>query len=160
MKEKISAMLNEQVTKEFYSAYLYLAITNWFEENDLGGFASWYRKQAEEEQEHAIKIVEYLHDNGEKVELGALEAPRPALASAKDAVTAALAHEEYITASIEHIYAAAIQEQDYRTQVFLQWFISEQMEEEKNAQDMVAKVTMYGEHPMGLYNLDKEAGSR
>ena len=75
-------------------------------------------------------------------------------------LTAALAHEEYITASIENIYAAALEESDYRTQVFLQWFISEQGEEEKNAEEMLAKVTKYGEQPMGLYNIDKEAGSR
>ena len=160
MKEKIAALLNEQVTKEFYSAYLYLAITNWFDENGLTGFAGWYKKQAEEEQEHAMKIVEYLHDNGQAVVLGALDAPRPELQSAKDAVSAALDHERYITASIETIYAAALEENDYRTQVFLQWFISEQGEEEKNAEEMLSKVTRYGEHPMGLYNLDKEAGSR
>ena len=160
MKENIRDLLNEQVTKEFYSAYLYLAIANWFEENDLSGFGAWYKKQAEEEQEHAIKIVDYLHDNGQTVELGALEAPRPALNSTKDAVDAALAHEQYITASIENIYAAAGAEKDYRTQVFLQWFIEEQGEEEKNASEMVAKVEKYGAHPMGLYNLDKEAAAR
>ena len=160
MKETISALLGEQVTKEFYSAYLYLAIANWFEENDLGGFGGWYLKQAEEEQEHAMKIVEYLHDNGQSVQLGALEAPRPEIGCVRDAVAAALAHEKYITASIENIYAAAVAENDYRTQVFLQWFITEQGEEEKNAEEMLTKVTRYGEHPMGIYNLDKEAAGR
>jgi len=160
MKDNVYSLLNEQVTKEFYSAYLYLAISNWFEEKNLGGFASWYKKQADEEMEHAMKLIEYLHDNGEKVVLGALEAPQPVFAGAIDAVKAALAHEKYITASIETIYAAAAAANDFRTQIFLQWFITEQGEEEKNANDMVDNVAAYGDHPMGLYNLDKAAGAR
>ena len=159
MKEKISSLLNEQVTKEFYSAYLYLAISNWFAERDLNGFAGWYRKQAVEEQEHAVKLIDYLHDNGEAVKLGALEAPQPVFEAAKDAVAAALNHEKFVTSSIEAIYAAALDERDFRTQIFLQWFISEQAEEEKNAGEMLSRVTYLGESAMGLFSLDKEIGS-
>ena len=160
MNERISSLLNEQVTKEFYSAYLYLAISNWFAENDLNGFAAWYVKQAEEEKEHAMKLVGYLHDNGAKVSLGALEAPRPVYADAKEPVAAALEHEKFITASIEAIYTAAMEEKDVRTQIFLQWFITEQVEEEKNAAELLTKVTRFGDTPTGLYHLDADAAAR
>ncbi len=160
MKDNVYELLNEQVTKEFYSAYLYLAISNWYEENMLPGFASWYKKQAGEEQEHAMKLLDYLHDNGKAVKLGALDAPQPVFTDAKGPAEAALAHEKYITASIEKIYEAAAEAKDHRTQIFLQWFITEQGEEEKNAADLLDRLTRYGSNPMGLYSLDKEAAAR
>ena len=160
MNKRIAAMLNEQITKEYYSAYLYLGISNWFAERDLNGFANWYVKQMGEEQEHAMKLIGYLHDNGEAVTLGALDAPKAEFPAAKDAVTAALAHEKFISGSIEDIYAAALEEKDFRTQIFLQWFITEQCEEEKNAAELLSKLNRYGESAAGLYHLDQELGGR
>ena len=159
MDHKLSSLLNEQINKEFYSAYLYLAVHNWFAERNLGGFAAYYGKQAAEEQQHALKLSSYLHDNGEKVELGALAAPAVSFQSAKDAVAAVLAHEKSITASIEHLYETALELKDYRTQLFLGWYVTEQCEEEKNAQDQLDRVALLGDHPVGLYSLDKEAGA-
>ncbi len=160
MKKKISNLINEQITKEFYSAYLYLAIASYFDEAGLCGFASWYEKQAEEEQEHAMKLYGYLHENGEKVVLGAIDAPKVSFKNYVDAVKAALAHEEYITGAINTIYAAAAKENDYRTTQFLTWFIDEQAEEEKNANAMLGKLQMYGGDKAALYMLDKEVGKR
>lgn len=160
MKKEISALLNEQITKEFYSAYLYLAISAYYQEAGLTGFASWYEVQAKEEEEHAMKIYGYLHDNGETVELGALDAPKVSFSDFVEPVKAALEHEEYITDAINNIVAAAIKANDYRTVSFLQWFIDEQAEEETNANDMLQAVEFVQDDKAALFSLNKSVGKR
>ncbi|WP_455129095.1 ferritin [Pseudoramibacter alactolyticus] len=160
MKKEISALLNEQITKEFYSAYLYLAISAYYQEAGLTGFASWYEVQAKEEEEHAMKIYGYLHDNGETVELGALDAPKVSFSDFVEPVKAALEHEEYITDAINNIVAAAIKANDYRTVSFLQWFVDEQAEEETNANDMLQAVEFVQDDKAAFFSLNKSVGKR
>ncbi len=160
MNKNVTELMNAQVGKELYSAYLYLGISKYFSRQNLPGFASWYKVQAEEEQEHAMKIYDYLLDQGEDVDLKEIAGVSFAPADALEAVKAADNHEHYITAEIEKIMDAAVEAKDYRAQLFLNWFITEQAEEEKNSGDMVAKVEMLGGSKKGLYLLDKELGER
>ncbi len=160
MNKKVAELLNAQVNKEFYSAYLYLGISKYFTQQNLNGFAQWYKVQAEEEQEHAMKIYDYLLDNDEDVTLDAIGEVKVALKTPLDAAKAADKHEHYITDEIVKIMDAAVKDKDYRTQIFLNWFITEQQEEERNSKDMVAKVQMFGTSPEKLYMLDKEMGGR
>jgi len=160
MNSKVVDLLVAQVNKELHSAYLYLGISKYFQVNDMPGFASWYKVQAREEQEHAMKIYEYLLDNDQDVALGAIAAVSSDYKNALEAVKAADKHEHYITDEINKIYDAAVSAKDYRTQLFLNWFVTEQEEEEKNSKDMVVKVQMLGDKPKNLYLLDKELGAR
>ena len=160
MDKKVLKLLDAQVNKELYSAYLYIGISKYFKKQNLNGFAAWYMVQAEEEKEHAMKIYNYLLDNDQDVTLSALEAVNIEIKDALDAVKAADKHEHYITGEINKIYDAAVAAKDYRTQLFLNWFIEEQEEEEENSGDMVAKVSMLGKDPKNLYILDKDLGKR
>ena len=160
MDKKVATLINDQVNKEFFSAYLYLDMANYFEEKGLNGFATWFTKQAKEEQEHAMKFYAYLHDNGEKVTLKAIAAPNGKYKNVADPLKAALKHEQFVTASINTIYAAARKVNDYRTEQFLDWFIAEQAEEEKSAQELVDKIALFGDAGKGLYVLDKDLGAR
>ncbi|MCR4902561.1 MAG: ferritin [Butyrivibrio sp.] len=160
MNEKVVELLNAQVNKEFFSAYMYLGVSQYYTRQNLPGFASWYMIQAQEEQEHAMKFYNYLVDNDVLVELSQII---PATSDYKDPLAAAKAadkHEHYITAEIEKIMDAAVKDKDYRTQLFLNWFITEQEEEERNSKDMIAKIEMIGNDNKGLYMLDKELGER
>ena len=160
MDKKVRDLINDQITKEFYSAYLYLDISNYFSEKGLDGFAHWYEVQAREEQEHAMKFYGYLHDNNEKVKLGAIDAPATAFKTIKSALDTAFKHEQYVTDLINKIYEAADKAKDYRTKNFLGWFIEEQCEEEKNAQELVDKYALFGDDKQALYLLDKELEKR
>ncbi len=160
MDKKVVELLNAQVNKEFFSAYLYLGISKFFTQQDLPGFASWYRVQAEEEQEHAMKIYNYLLEQDQDVTLDQISAVDIKLKDALDAAKEADKHEHYITDSIEKIMDAAIKAKDYRTQLFLNWFITEQEEEENNSKEMIAKIEMVGTDKKSLYLLDKEVGHR
>lgn len=160
LKEKVADLLNEQVNKEFYSAYLYLALANYYHDENLDGFANWYEIQAKEEMDHAMLMVKYLQNNDYSVTLEAIAKPEVKIDSFKDPLTIALQHERYVTALINNIYEAALEAKDYRTQKFLDWFIDEQGEEEKNATDMVKRFELFGNDPKGLYALDSEYKAR
>ncbi|MCR5584062.1 MAG: ferritin [Lachnospiraceae bacterium] len=160
MNKKVSELLNAQVNKEFYSAYLYLGISKFFTQQDLPVFAAWYKVQAEEEQEHAMKIYAYLLDQDEDVSLDAIAEVKAEFKTILDAVQEADKHEHYITDEIVKIMDAAVADKDYRTQLMLNWFISEQQEEETNSKEMVAKVKMLGNDAKNLYLLDKELAER
>lgn len=160
MDKKIVELLDAQVSKEFYSAYLYLGIAKFFGQKKLHGFASWYKVQAQEEIEHGMKIYDYLLDNDEDVTLPAIGEVNNVFADALDAAKAADEHEHYITGEIVKIYDAAVEAKDYRTQLFLNWFITEQEEEEENSGDMIDKISMLGNDPKNLYLLDKELAGR
>ena len=160
MNEKVSALLNEQVNKEFYSAYLYLDMANFYTQKGLDGFANWYEIQAKEEQDHAMLMYQYLQNNGEKVTLEAIAKPDKKFETLMDPLTAGLEHEKYVTSLINNIYAAAIEVNDYRTMQFLDWFIKEQGEEEKNSMDLITKMELFGDDARSLYMLNSELAAR
>lgn len=158
--KKVAALLNEQINKEFYSAYLYLDFSIYFENEGLSGFANWFRIQAQEERDHAIIFLNYMQHNGLKVTLEAIDKPDTKIKSHIDPLKEALAHEQYVTASINDIYTAAVKVKDYRTMQFLDWFIKEQGEEEATADANVRKMELFGTDAKGLYMLDAELGAR
>lgn len=160
LSEKVAALLNDQVNKEFYSAYLYLDFSNYFEARGLDGFANWYKIQAQEERDHAMLFYQYLHNNNAKVTLDAIGKPDKVLDSDMAVLKAGLEHELYVTGLINAIYAAAHEDKDFRTMQFLDWFVKEQGEEEVNANDMISKMELFGSDPKGLYMLNSELGGR
>lgn len=160
LDKKVVELLNNQVNKEFYSAYLYLDFSNYYYDLGLEGFGNWYRVQAQEERDHAMLFMQYLLNNGEKVELGAIEKPDVKLTSAKAVLSEGLEHEHYVTSLIHAIYDASYSVKDFRTMQFLDWFVKEQGEEETNAETLVRKFALFGDDPKGLYMLDSELGAR
>lgn len=160
MDAKVYELLNHQINQELYSAYLYMAFANYYEEEGLGGFANWYMIQAGEEKDHALKIRTYLHENGCKVKLSAVEAPGMEFANYTAPLEAGLQHEKYVTSLINAIYEAAHEVRDFRTMKFLDWFITEQGEEEATAEEMLTKMKLFGSDAKALYELDKEYGAR
>ncbi|MBR1779762.1 MAG: ferritin [Clostridia bacterium] len=160
LNEKIAKLLNEQVNKEFYSAYLYLSFSSYFDSKGLNGFANWYMIQAQEERDHAMLFYKYLQNNGEIVVLEAIEKPDKTFGNLIDPLKAGLEHEEYVTALINNIYSAADEIKDYRTMQFLDWFIKEQCEEEANANDLITKMELFGTDPRGLYMFNSELAAR
>ena len=160
MNAKVHELLNQQVNKEFYSAYLYLDFSNYFKDNDLDGFANWYLIQAQEERDHAMLFYTYLQNEDASVTLDAIARPDVALDSHMTVLEAGLAHEKYVTSLINDIYAAAYEDRDFRTMQFLDWFVKEQGEEETRARDMIAKMKLFGSDPRSLYLLNQELASR
>lgn len=160
MEKRIADLLNDQINKELYSAYLYLDIANYYSEVGLDGFANWYEIQAKEEQDHAMLIYRYLHNNNQPVTLAAIAKPDKTFDHPSAPLDAALAHEEYVTSLINTIYAAAQEVNDYRTVQFLDWFIKEQGEEEKNSHDMITRMKLFGDDARSLYLLDAELKER
>lgn len=156
----ITKLLVEQINKELYSGYLYLSMSNYYADNNLDGFENWFFIQAQEERDHALLIRQYLLNEGECVTLGAIDAPDAAFDSFKAPLVQALEHERFVTASINNIYEAAVEKKDYRTQQFLGWFITEQGEEEKNADDLIRKYDLFGSDAKGLYLLNGELAAR
>lgn len=157
---KVAELLNTQVNKEFYSAYLYLDFANYYKDQGLDGFANWYNIQAQEERDHAMLFIQYLQNNGEKVTLEAIDKPEAVLAGFEDPLKAGLEHEQYVTSLIHAIYDAAYAQKDFRTMQFLDWFVKEQGEEEKNADDLITKFNLFGHDSRSLYMLDSELAAR
>lgn len=160
MDQKVSQLLNEQINKEFYSAYLYLDMANFYAARGLDGFANWFEVQAREEQDHAMLFYRYLQNNSEAVTLEAIARPDKVFETLADPLDAALEHEKYVTSLINAIYAAAQEARDFRTTQFLDWFIKEQGEEEKNASDLITKMALFGSDAKGLYMLNSELAAR
>ena len=160
MNEKVHELLNQQINKEFYSAYLYLDFSNYFEDAGLDGFANWYKIQAQEERDHAMLFYQYLQNENQKVTLEAIAKPDKTFSSHMDVLKAGLEHEEYVTSLINDIYAAAYNVKDFRTMQFLDWFVKEQGEEETNANDLITKMELFGPDPKSLYMLNQELATR
>ena len=160
LSEKVRELLNQQINKELYSAYLYLDFSNYFEERNLNGFANWYYIQAQEERDHAMLFYRYLQNNDAKVTLEAIAKPDKVLDSDMAVLQAGLEHEEYVTSLIDAIYAEAYDARDFRSMQFLDWFVKEQGEEETNARDMIAKMELFGSNPKSLYDLNNELAAR
>lgn len=160
LKKEVSALLEQQINKELYSAYLYLDISNYYYAKNLNGFGNWFKIQAQEEQDHALLFLTYLQNNGEAPKLAAIAAPDKTFSNFRDPLAAALEHEEYVTSLINAIYAEAIKANDFRTLQFLDWFVKEQGEEEKNTNDLLGRFDLFGSDLKSLYALDAELASR
>ncbi len=160
IKEIIQKAINDQIQMELASAYTYLSMAAYFESRAFNGFAHWMRMQRDEEDEHAMRFYRYLHDRDGRVELQALEKPPHDFGGPLDIYEKSLENERKVTASIHALYELARKEKDHATVSMLKWFIDEQVEEEKSAQEMVDKLKLAGDHPCTLLLLDKEAGRR
>ncbi|MGH7584954.1 MAG: ferritin [Gemmatimonadales bacterium] len=160
LSQTIQDAMNAQIQKEFASAYLYLAMASYFAEANLNGFANWMRVQAREERNHALKFFDYIHDRNAHAELDAVPKPAATWASPLAAFEAARKHEEKVSASIRDIYDLAVKEKDYASQALLQWFIVEQVEEEKTGREIVDTLKLIGDNRAGLFMYDKELGKR
>ncbi len=160
LQPTIADLLNRQVNREFYSAYLYLAISSHYDSQNLDGFAHWFMVQAQEERDHALLFYRYLHNSNVAVTLDAIEKPGKVFSDNLAPLTLTLEHEQYVTSLINTIYAAAYEAKDFRTMQFLDWFVKEQGEEEKNATDIIAKMKLYGDDAKALYLLNTELMAR
>lgn len=160
LNEKVAKLINEQINKELYSAYLYLDMANFYTNKNLDGFANWFKIQAQEERDHALLFMDYLLGNGVEVKLEAIGAPDVPFADLKAPLLAALEHERYITASINGIFEAASEAKEYKTFKILNWFIAEQEEEERNSDELIQKYELFAADGKGLYLLDAEFKGR
>ncbi|MBQ2716627.1 MAG: ferritin [Clostridia bacterium] len=160
MNEKVAALLNQQINKELYSAYLYLDMANYYIDLDLDGFGNWYTIQAQEERDHAMLFLKYMQNNGLKVTLEAIDKPNKVFEKPNEPLLAGFEHEKYVTSLINDIYDAAYSVKDFRTMQFLDWFVKEQGEEEQNADSLIKKYELFGSDPKGLYLLNQELGAR
>ena len=160
LNKKVHELLNQQINKEFYSAYLYLEFSNYFKAAGLDGFANWYMIQAQEERDHAMLFYQYLQNENMAVTLEAIDKPSKTITCHMDVLKAGLEHEEYVTSLINDIYAAAYEVKDFRTMQFLDWFVKEQGEEETNANDLISKMELFGTDPRSLYLLNQELAAR
>lgn len=160
LKPEIGKLMNEQICKELYSAYLYLDMANYYNSEGLSGFENWFLIQAQEERDHAFLMREYLLNNDCTVKLLTIDAPDEDYKVFSDPLHVTLAHEQTVTASIHNIYEIAYTERDFRTMQFLDWFVKEQGEEEKNSADLIKKFELFGSDAKGLYQLDQELGAR
>jgi ferritin len=160
LHEKISSLMNTQINKEMFSAYLYLDFANFFDSKGLTGFSSWYKIQAREEMDHAMLFYQYLQNNNAKVKLEAIGAPDIKLVEFMDPLEEGLRHEEYVTSLINKIYSVAMEYKDYKSMEFLNWFIKEQGEEELNAYTLIDRMELFGANNTGLYILNNELATR
>ncbi|MEN7972494.1 MAG: ferritin [Verrucomicrobiota bacterium] len=160
ISEKMQEALNEQVNKEFYSAYLYLAMSAYCNSCGLPGFAHWMRLQYEEESLHVTKMYDYILDQGGQIHLKTIEEPPKEYGSPLDVFEKTLEHEQYVTGLIHKLMDLAVEEKDYATQTFLQWYVTEQVEEESNVNDIVSPLRMVGDDKGGLMMIDQQLAKR
>lgn len=160
ISEKMEQKLNEQMQKEFFSAYLYLSISAYFDYQNLKGFANWFHIQAQEERDHAMLIFSYIGRVGGKVRLAQIDAPQLDFASIEEALNKTFEHEQFITKSIYDIVDVAVEERDHKTNAFLQWFVNEQVEEEENADDNIKKFQLVKDDGRGILMMDNELAAR
>jgi ferritin len=160
ISKKMQDAMNKQINEELFSAYLYLSMAAWAQKSNLPGAASWMRKQSGEEMGHAMKFFHYINERGGEVELLPIEGPQKDWSSVLEIFEASLAHEQHISARINDLYGLAAEENDYASQVFLQWFIEEQVEEEASVDEVVQKLKMVSGSKNGIFMVDSELGKR
>jgi ferritin len=160
ISKKMQDALNKQLNAELFSSYLYLSMAAHFESTNMRGFANWMSKQSQEEYEHAMKFYKYLINVGAKVNLDAIEKPKGKWTSAKQAFDEALSHEKKITKMINDLADLAVTEKDHATNIFLHWFVTEQVEEVASVEDIVNKFELIGDNKSGLFMLDRELSHR
>ena len=159
LSKKMLDAINEQICKELYSEYFYLSMSSWCDSNDLPGMAAFMKLKSVEERAHAMKLYDYVHDRDGKVTLLAISQPPSEFKSFLDIFENQLKHEKYVTKSIHKLYDLSLQEKDYPSQIMLQWFIEEQVEEEKEAKDIIQQCKMVGDNPSALFMLDQKLGN-
>ena len=160
ISDNMTQALNEQVNREMYSAFLYMSMSAHCNQVGLKGFANWFMVQYHEEMLHAMKIYEYIQRQGSEVKLAAIQAPATTFESPLDMFTQTLAHEQFITRSINDLMELAIAEKDHASQIFLEWYVTEQVEEEENDNDIIAQLNFIKDNPQGLMMLDRELAGR
>jgi len=160
ISKKMHAALNKQLKEELYSSYLYLSMSAFADHQNLKGFAHWLRLQAAEENAHGLRIMDYLLSIGQPVTLEAIDKPPAQFGTPKAMFESVLKHEQKITALIHKLYDQAVEEQDYRTQIMLQWFVTEQIEEEEQVQEILARIEAVDEKMSAILWIDKELKKR
>jgi ferritin len=160
LSNAVEKAINDQIKNELYSAYLYLSMSAYLESANLPGMARWMRLQSDEEMAHAMKFFDYVYDRGGRVVLQAIDQPPAEFGSPLDVFEKALAHERKVTGLINQIYDLAVKENDYPSQIELQWFITEQVEEEKSAGDIVELLKVIGDHGPSVIMVDNQLGAR
>ena len=160
LSKKMEKAINQQINAEMYSSYLYLSMATYFESVSLGGFSNWMRQQAQEELFHGMKMFDYVCERGGRVTLKAIDQPPAKWSSPLDAMKNVLAHEQKVTGLINDLVNLALDERDHATNIFLQWFVSEQVEEEDTAGSLVDKLKLIAKDANGLFMLDTELASR
>ncbi len=160
VSNKLETAINEQINAEFWSAYLYLSMSVHFANKGLPGFANWFKVQFQEEQDHAMKLINYLIAKGNKITLKPIEEVATSWDSLLAAFEDTLAHEKVVTGMINNLVRIARSEDDYATENILQWFVTEQVEEEETAQEMIDSLKLIGDNGFGVYTMDKELASR
>ncbi|HOK95679.1 MAG TPA: ferritin [Anaerohalosphaeraceae bacterium] len=160
LNKKMEEALNKQINAETYSAYLYWSMSAALEKMNLPGFASWMRVQAQEEMVHASMFYKHIIERDGTVRLAAVDAPPHQWSGVQQVFEAALKHEQHVSGLINSLFDLAVQEKDHAANLFLQWFVNEQIEEEKNARDIIGRLEIAGGTAGGLYMLDKEMAAR
>jgi ferritin len=160
ISQSLADALNEQLKQELYSSYLYLSMSAFCDDRNLTGFAHWLRLQADEEREHAMKFFDFIQDRDSRAVLQAIPQPPREFGSPINLFEQVLAHEQEVTSLIEQLYRKAVADQDHATQIFLQWFITEQVEEEKTASQLLETLKLAGDNKVALLMLDRELGAR
>lgn len=160
ISNRMNDALNEQVNAEMFSAYLYLSMSAWFSERSLTGFATWMRVQAEEENFHAMKIFDYILERGGNISLQTIEKPEAEWSSPIDVIGEVVAHEAKVTGLVNDLVEVALSEKDHAANIFLQWFVAEQVEEEASVGEVLDKLKMIGDDSAGMFAIDMELGKR
>ena len=160
ISEKVQNVLNSQINKEFYSAYLYLAMSAFFDEIGLYGFANWTKVQAREEIDHGMILVDYIIERDGRVNLDKIDSPERNFENPLQVFEKILEHEKFVTESINCVASMSEDECDLATRHFINWYITEQVEEEANARDVITKLKMFGDEKASLYHLDQDLSKR
>ncbi len=160
LEKNVLKAMNEQINKEFFSSYLYLSMSAYCESEGFPGCAKWLKVQSEEENEHGMKIYHFIHERGGRVELESIDKPKVDFKNLTQLFAQVLEHEQKVSASITALYETAVKSNDYPTQIMLQWFITEQVEEEKNAHEIVDLLKKVGDSPVSLIMFDRQLGAR
>ncbi len=160
ISKTMQQLLNDQIQKELYSSYFYLSMRAWFAAQNLDGFANFFDVQEKEERDHAMKFYHYVLHVGGDIALQAIQAPPADFASPISVFEDTYKHEQYVTASIYTLMDQAVTEKDHKTQAFLQWFVTEQAEEESTAEGILTKLRRVGDNSQGLFMMDAELAKR
>ncbi len=160
INKSVEKALNDQVNAEMYSSYMYLSMSAYFESIDLPGFAQWMKAQAQEEMLHTMKMYDYIIERDGLMKFSTIKAPPAEWNGPEDVFKATLAHEQMVTGLINNLVDVALAEKDHATNIFLQWFVSEQVEEESTVSSVLQHLKMVGDHGHGLFMMDRELGSR
>ena len=160
ISKKMNKAFNAQINAEMFSSYLYLSMSAWLAEKSLSGFSIWMRAQAQEELFHATKMYDYVIERGGSIKLDSIDKPKGSWQSPEDVIKDVVAHEAHVTGLINDLVDIALEERDHAANIFLQWFVKEQVEEEASVGDVYEKMKLIGGDSAGLFTLDMELGKR